>query len=182
MKENIVYTSLDNFKLKNWIVESYTVLNEDFVEWVNENSIKLLINRNKAEMLAGEELKKHFNEVHEQVFFRLRGRSYFLDYYLPDYKIAVEIDGEYHKKRKDVDKQRDKDFLSIGIRTIRISAKDVRNGNFILSFKNAISHKTKTKTKKTKKIVTYKNESRLIKQAKKRLKEHDKMKHKAKWI
>ena len=177
-----IYTSLDNFKLKHTNVLSYTELNDDLVDWINENSIKLLINRNKAEMLAGEELKKYVNEVHEQVYFRISGHSYFLDYYLPDYKIAVEIDGEYHKKRKDIDKQRDKDFLSIGIRTIRISAKDVRNGNFILSFKNAISHKTKKKKKKTKKIVTYKNESRLIKQAKKRLKEHDKMKHKAKWI
>ena len=52
-----IYTSLDNFKLKNTDVISYTELNDDLVEWINENSIKLLINRNKAEMLAGEELK-----------------------------------------------------------------------------------------------------------------------------
>lgn len=140
MKENIVYTSLDNFKLKNWIVESYTVLNEDFVEWVNENSIKLLINRNKAEMLAGEELKKHFNEVHEQVFFRLRGRSYFLDYYLPKLKIAVEIDGKYHKFRKLEDIQRDSDFREIGIKTIRISAKDALRPTFLKILKRRIKN------------------------------------------
>ena len=52
-----IYTSLDNFKLKHTYVISYTELNDDLVEWINENSIKLLINRNKAEMLAGEELK-----------------------------------------------------------------------------------------------------------------------------
>lgn len=52
-----IYTSLDNFKLKHTDVISYTELNDDLVEWINENSIKLLINRNKAEMLAGEELK-----------------------------------------------------------------------------------------------------------------------------
>ena len=52
-----IYTSLDNFKLKHTDVISYTELNDDLVEWINENSIKLLINRNKAEMLSGEELK-----------------------------------------------------------------------------------------------------------------------------
>ena len=52
-----IYTSIDNFKLKHTDVISYTELNDDLVEWINENSIKLLINRNKAEMLAGEELK-----------------------------------------------------------------------------------------------------------------------------
>ena len=54
-----IYTSLDNFYLKHIDVISYTELNDDLVEWINENSIKLLINRNKAEMLAGEELKKY---------------------------------------------------------------------------------------------------------------------------
>ena len=43
-----IYTSLDNFKLKHIDVISYTELNDDLVEWINENSIKLLINRNKA--------------------------------------------------------------------------------------------------------------------------------------
>ena len=52
-----IYTSLDNFKLKHTDVISYNELNDDLVEWINENQIKLLINRNKAEMLAGEELK-----------------------------------------------------------------------------------------------------------------------------
>ena len=55
-----IYTSLDNFKLKHIDVISYTELNDDLVEWINENSIKLLINKNNAEMLAGEELKKIF--------------------------------------------------------------------------------------------------------------------------
>ena len=54
-----IYTSLDNFKLKHTNVLSYTELNDDLEDWINENSIKLLINRNKAEMLAGEELKKY---------------------------------------------------------------------------------------------------------------------------
>lgn len=146
-----IYTSLDNFKLKRTDVISYTELNDDLVEWINENSIKLLINRNKAEMLAGEELKKYVNEVHEQVYFRINGHSYFLDYYLPKYRLAIEIDGNYHKIRRVEDKERDKMFNDIGIRTIRINSKDVLRGDFIKSLKEKLTHKKhKKKTKNIK--------------------------------
>lgn len=145
-----IYTSLDNFKLKHTDVISYTELNDDLVEWINEKSIKLLINRNKAELIAGEELKKYISEVHEQVYFRISGHSYFLDYYLPKYRLAIEIDGNYHKIRRVEDKERDKMFNDIRIRTIRISSKDVLRGNFIKSLKEKLTpkkHKKKTKTK-----------------------------------
>ena len=145
-----IYTSLDNFKLKHTHVISYTELNDDLVEWINENSIKLLINRNKAELMAGEELKKYISEVHEQVYFRISGHSYFLDYYLPKYRLAIEIDGNYHKIRRVEDKERDKMFNDIGIRTIRINSKDVLRGDFIKSLKEKLTpkkHKKKTKAK-----------------------------------
>lgn len=142
-----IYTSLDNFKLKHTDVISYTELNDDLVEWINKNSIKLLINRNKEEMLAGEELKKYVNEVHEQVYFRISGHSYFLDYYLPKYKLAIEIDGNYHKIRRVEDKERYKMFNNIGIRTIRISSKDVLSGNFISKLKYKLTPKKQRKKK-----------------------------------
>ena len=142
-----IYTSLDNFKLKHTDVISYTELNDDLVEWINENSIKLLINRNKAEMLAGEELKKYVKDVHGQVFFKICQHTYFLDYYLPKYRIAIEIDGGYHKARRVEDKERDKMFNNIGIRTIRISSKDVLSGNFISKLKYKLTPKKQRKNK-----------------------------------
>ena len=142
-----IYTSLDNFKLKHTDVISYTELNDDLVEWINENSIKLLINRNKAEMLAGEELKKYVKDVHEQVFFKIGQHTYFLDYYLPKYRIAIEIDGGYHKAMRLEDKERDMLFNNIGIRTIRISSKDVLSGNFISKLKYKLTPKKQRKKK-----------------------------------
>ena len=142
-----IYTSLDNFKLKHTDVISYTELNDDLVEWINENSIKLLINRNKAEMLAGEELKKYVKDVHEQVFFKIGQHTYFLDYYLPKYRIAIEIDGGYHKAMRLEDKERDMLFNNIGIRTIRISSKDVLSGNFISKLKYKLTPKKQIKKK-----------------------------------
>ena len=138
-----VYTTLDNFKLKRQEVRSYTELNDDMVEWIEENSIHLLISRNKAELQAGEELKKYVQDVQEQVFFMISGNSYFLDYYLPKYKIAIEIDGKYHKIRKIEDKERDMHFSDVGIRTIRISSKDVLKGNFINVLKDRLRPKKK---------------------------------------
>lgn len=130
IKRNI-YTSLENFKSKHNKVHDYNKLDDDLVEWVNERSVNLLVNRNTSELMAGEELKKYVSEVHEQVYFRISGHSYFLDYYLPKYRLAIEIDGGYHRIRREEDKERDKLFNSIGIRTIRINSKDVLKGDFL---------------------------------------------------
>ena len=146
MSDKVVYTSLEGFKLKRWKVLSYTCLSEEYVDWVNENTIKLLTNRNEAELCAGVELKKYFLRVEEQVFFMLRGRSYFLDYYLPELKIAVEIDGKYHKSRKWEDRQRDSDFREIGIKTIRIRSTDVFKGKFLKLFKRCMIRMAKSST------------------------------------
>ncbi len=141
--KKVVYTSLDNFKLKHQDVKSYSELDDSMVEWIEENSIHLLISRNKAELKAGEELKKYINDVQEQVYFKIEGRSYFLDYYLPKYKIAIEIDGSFHKIRKTEDKERDELFWGIGIRTIRITAKEVLRGNFIRVLRERLRPKKK---------------------------------------
>ena len=47
-------------------------------------------------------------------------RTIFLDFYLPKFKIAIEIDGSIHRTQKAYDKFRDKEFDRIGIKTIRI--------------------------------------------------------------
>jgi len=46
-------------------------------------------------------------------------KTYFLDYFFPEYNLNVEIDGAQHKFRKDQDLERDT-FLSIGIKVYRI--------------------------------------------------------------
>lgn len=49
---------------------------------------------------------------------------YMVDFYLPDQKIALEIDGERHKQRKGVDSVRDQEIrkkLNNGTQTVRIS-------------------------------------------------------------
>lgn len=179
--KRVVYTSLDNFKAKKWEVRSYKVLNNELAEWVEQTTLRLIETRNKAELDAGSELVRVLPNVEKQVFFRIHGRCYFLDYYYPKRRIAIEIDGGYHKGRKDVDAQRDKDFLEIGIRTIRISDKDVLKGKFIEKLTQK-SQKIKVSRQKKKELKKERKRNGLIAAAMKRLRQHDRMKHNASWI
>lgn len=72
---------------------------------------------------------EHFDEKPiRQAYFRIRKRSYFLDFFFPSRMLAIEIDGSVHRTQKEYDRRRDADFRSIGIRTIRVKNKDVMNG------------------------------------------------------
>ena len=177
-KKVMIYTSLIGLKLSKQAIKPYTSLKQEIVEWVDETTIKLLSFRGDAEIKAGDEIKRLFGLVHEQPFFMIKGNMYFLDFYIPQIKTAVEIDGKQHKLSKAYDKQRDMDFNSIGIRTVRFSAKDVYNKGFIEKLKHELYHR---KIKKNPLKKTSKRDG-LIAKAIKRVKQHNKMKNKAYWI
>lgn len=145
----IIYTSLDNLKLKNHEIRSYIDLDSDFKEWIEETTIELLSKRNEAELKAGDYLRSIYKEVEVQPFFMIANRSYFLDYFIPAKNIAIEIDGGYHKMAKKYDKQRDIDFLNVGIKTVRIRAdKVVKEGISVKDLDNYTVSKKKKKRKK----------------------------------
>ena len=74
----------------------------------------------EAELAFEQTLVRCGVEYEKQTFFRINGKDYFLDFYLPNSKIAIEIDGSIHRTQKTYDKFRDKEFARIGIKTIRI--------------------------------------------------------------
>ena len=145
INKDIIYTSLETFSLKKKTVKSYKELDDDFVDWITESSIKQLSYPQKSEVKAKEELKSVFNNVYEQVYFMIKGRSFFLDFYIADKRIAIEIDGGYHTIRKIEDKERDRLFNSIGIRTIRIKANDVMHNKTITMLKFALTKRKRNK-------------------------------------
>lgn len=58
--------------------------------------------------------------IKQKVFFNYKS-YYRVDYYIPNIKKAVELDGPYHNGRKQYDEERDEFLLDIyGIETIRI--------------------------------------------------------------
>jgi very-short-patch-repair endonuclease len=57
----------------------------------------------------------------EQVFFfhSVPMDGWILDFYCPEYKLIVELDGPFHKMRRESDRNRDVHFYHKGIRTLR---------------------------------------------------------------
>lgn len=55
-----------------------------------------------------------------------------VDFYLPQAKLVIEIDGEQHKeeKQKQLDERRDSYLREKGIETIRISTEELKNGSY----------------------------------------------------
>ena len=125
IKKSSVYTVIDDFKLskrakKNAQVQPYESLSEEHREWILENAIRMIEHPTEAELAFEQTLVRCGVEYEKQTFFRINGKDYFLDFYLPNSKIAIEIDGSIHRTQKTYDKFRDKEFARIGIKTIRI--------------------------------------------------------------
>ena len=132
--KRIVYTSLPNYvrlNKKKYIVKDYSVL--PIYRWAQ----KRIIDMKGQEVSFAEEqfvrVCKGFRySLFRQVFFMIKGKCYFLDFYIPDKNVAIEIDGSYHKNyiQSKKDKARDNAFLSIGIRTIRFTTEEMRDPDF----------------------------------------------------
>jgi len=50
---------------------------------------------------------------------------YVLDFYCPEAKLCVEVDGEQHAQRRGADAIRDRTLLDLGIATIRVPSLDL---------------------------------------------------------
>lgn len=64
--------------------------------------------------------------------------NYFLDFYFPKKKIALEIDGKQHKYRSGHDKIRDERLSNVGIKVFRIKWKSINNDKGKEYIKNEI--------------------------------------------
>ena len=89
---------------------------------------------------AGEQ-RRNLTESEQVLWSKLRNKQlygyrfrcqhsiyrYILDFYCHKAMLAIEIDGDFHKNRKEYDNYRDKFIAGIGITTLRFSAKEVFN-------------------------------------------------------
>lgn len=125
-----IYTSVKGLQLPDIEVKGLKDLPLQRREWVKATMQRLMHNTVLPERVAANMAARFETKPIRQAFFMIRKRCYFLDFFLPQYKVAVEIDGSVHRFKKDHDRRRDADFRSIGIRTIRIKNKDVMEGKF----------------------------------------------------
>lgn len=118
-------------------------------KWIDKTQKELVENRTIYEKIF-----KQYYLIKNKITFEIKkaivtkgGKIYFLDFFLPEHNLAIEIDGEYHNTKEQTakDKQRDKNLLEMGIKTIRITNKQVLKGYNIIE---AIHKKTKDNHKK----------------------------------
>lgn len=75
---------------------------------------KILWDRIKEKKLDGYKFRRQ-HPVHR----------YILDFYCHEKRFAIEVDGDIHKERKDYDEYRDLFLQSAGIRTVRVTNKEI---------------------------------------------------------
>ena len=166
-----VYTSLDGFTSEKCEVLPYTEMSENVVAWIDKNTARLFNSISPFEISFKQKLERWNILFYQQVFFCIEENFFFLDFLLPEYNIAVEIDGKDHKRRKKQDSRRDELFRSIGVKTIRIKNEQI-HGITQKDLIGRIKSITAPKIKKKKNRGRSKGWSRQIKKAKREEKEY----------
>lgn len=98
--------------------------------------IELIKRATKEELI----FKQYLDDNHIRYMFQkgfLKPFHRIVDFYLPQYRLIIEIDGGYHNDTKDKDAK--KDLIWNRFRTLRILNCDIHNGNYVAIFKNKIS-------------------------------------------
>jgi very-short-patch-repair endonuclease len=93
----------------------------------------------RRKMLRARELRKSSTKVEQILWQYLRNRNFFgkkfrrqyvflgfiLDFYCPEYRLGIELDGSVHLRQKEQDIWRQKIIEEQGIKIIRFSNRDV---------------------------------------------------------
>jgi len=107
-----------------------------------------IINKSKANHGAdmntkskARELRKNMTDAEKLLWGKLKNKQlggfhfrrqhpygmYIIDFYCDKANLAVEIDGEIHKYRKQYDKEKDEYLINTGLKVLRFSNEEVKN-------------------------------------------------------
>ena len=90
--------------------------------------LRVLARRNRLNpTLAEKGLRNKIRKFKPQFLRQKPIGRFIIDYYCPNLLLAVEIDGNYHKRRVNYDEGRSEVLKSMGIVTIRFSNEEVLN-------------------------------------------------------
>lgn len=136
-----VYSALSDFSIpknrrKKAKLHPYDNLSAPHKEWVLENTIRLMEHPTDAELAFEQTLVANHVSYEKQAFFRIDGHDYFLDFYLPWKRVAIEIDGSIHRQQRAYDKFRDGEFARIGITTLRIHNSEALKSDILTVLNN----------------------------------------------
>lgn len=99
-------------------------------DWIEMKMYELRASANIYEHNVAEFLlSKGIRFVHQAPFVFYGEKIYFADFYLPDFRLVIEVDGEYHlgDNQFSYDKERDSAFRGIKIQTIRLANAETKD-------------------------------------------------------
>lgn len=102
---------------------------------------ELRVNQTEAEKILWQELRGR--KLEKCKFWRQYSVGpYILDFYCPQIRLAIEVDGSQHAKAIEYDEEREKYMVDLDIKTIRYSNKDIMNKleAVIKQIRNHINH------------------------------------------
>lgn len=109
-------------KLYDKLVDNIRAKGYKGTGWIIRTCVDNIENPTYYELLFAYYLLRKDIEFVQQAPFYINGKIYFADFYLPSKNTIVEIDGHYHDEIMQIlrDANREKEFKSVGIDTIRI--------------------------------------------------------------
>lgn len=104
-------------------------------EWIENIRRDLQLRANKYEHIVGDLLIRHNIHFYHQAHFVVEGHIYFADFYLPEFRLVIEVDGDYHNGicQKEKDDNRTDDLKFAGAKVIRILNKTTLNEKLLLT-------------------------------------------------
>lgn len=125
---------LDEYNAKNYFSDIEYIgrlaIPEYRKDWIEMTMYELRDKANIYERNLGELLvKRGIKFIHQAPFVFYGKKIYFADFYLPEYRMIVEVDGMYHSgdKQFTYDKERDENFRSIKIKTLRLANAETKD-------------------------------------------------------
>lgn len=101
-------------------------MNKNLNKWIKNNRSKLIATRTRAERYLFSKLSRNIRQSAKiQHPIIVNDHVYFVDIYLPKIQVAIEVDGWSHAAKQEKDDLRDKELLSLNIKTLRISNTEV---------------------------------------------------------
>lgn len=122
------YNKIFEEKMKIPAYAKVVLSNRKREDWIKKTQKKNMGNSTDYEkILYNTALKRFGKRVKRQFEITINGHIYFPDFYIKSLKLVIEVDGGYHStlEQSAKDRERDSNFASVGIKTIRIKNEQV---------------------------------------------------------
>mgnify|MGYP000981975307 CR=1 FL=1 len=147
-KNIFLFTKCGYLKLTKTFANNaeYKIIKKVYEFIGGDENIDIYVSNERFEISFFKLLKKALKEIDVKLIHQYYVSGYRIDFFLPEYKLAIEYDEEHHKSRTKEDKIREREISKeIGCKFIRCSYKEDNIKNLMKILKEIV-FKRETKT------------------------------------